>query len=327
MASICVERPGALTTVQDAGRPGLAHLGVPRSGALDPAAHRLANRLVGNPETAPVLETTLTGVALRFFGSATVAVTGAAAPVLLDGQPAGWGVPVRIRSGQLLDVGRVTTGVRSYIAVSGGFAVPQALGSASTDLLSGLGPAPLTADQILAAAEPAGPAAGPALAPAGPTPGRQASASSMSASPSPVGPASVGSAPASPAPASPAPDPSASGPVEIPVRLGPRDSWLAPAGRAALAGETFTVALASNRIGVRLEGPPVGQAASGELPSEGIVWGAVQLLPDGSLVIFLADHPTTGGYPVIAVVDPAGFSACAQAAPGTAVRFRVVAGG
>ena len=317
MASICVERPGALTTVQDGGRPGLAHLGVPRSGALDPAAHRLANRLVGNPETAPVLETTLTGVALRFFGSATVAVTGAAAPVMLDGQPAGWGVPVPVRSGQLLDVGRATAGVRSYLAVSGGFAVPQALGSASTDLLSGLGPAPLTADQILAAGEASGP---PATA-------SPASADSASADPAPTGPAPGGPAAAGLAPGGPAPDPPAAGPVELPVRLGPRDGWLAPAGRATLAGETFTVAMASNRIGVRLEGPPVQQAVTGELPSEGLVWGAVQLLPDGNLVIFLADHPTTGGYPVIAVVDPAGFGACAQAAPGTSVRFHLVGGG
>jgi allophanate hydrolase subunit 2 len=106
------------------------------------------------------------------------------------------------------------------------------------------------------------------------------------------------------------------------VYLGPRDGWLSPVGRATLTGETFTVALASNRIGLRLEGPRVQQAVGGELPSEGLVWGAIQLLPDGNLVIFLADHPTTGGYPVIAVVDPAGFSACAQAAPGTTIRFR-----
>jgi biotin-dependent carboxylase-like uncharacterized protein len=283
MASICVERPGALTTVQDAGRPGLAHLGVPRSGALDPAAHRLANRLVGNPETAPVLETTLTGVALRFFGDTVVAVTGAAAPVRLDGRPAGWGAAVRVRSGQLLDVGRARPGVRSYLAVSGGIAAPPVLGSASTDLLSGLGPAPLAPDQILVTGEPA---AGPPATP-GPPPG-----------------------------APPA------GPLELPIRLGPRDEWLTPAGRATLTRAAFTVAIASNRIGIRLRGAPVGQASRGELPSEGLVWGAVQLLPDGNLVVFLADHPTTGGYPVVAVVDPAGFSTCAQAAPGSPVRFR-----
>lgn len=285
MASICVDRPGALTTVQDAGRPGLAHLGVPRSGALDPDAHRRANRLVGNQETAPVLETTLTGVGLRFFGEAVVAVTGAVAPVRLDGREVGWGVAVLVGSGQLLDVGRARPGVRSYLAVSGGIAAPSALGSSSTDLLSGLGPGPLAPDQILTVGEPSGQ---PALD--------------------------------HPPPPQPLP-----GPVELPIRLGPRDDWLTPAGQATLTGAAFTVAIASNRIGVRLQGAPVEQARRGELPSEGLVWGAVQLLPDGNLVVFLADHPTTGGYPVIAVVDPAGFSACAQAAPGTIVRFRLTA--
>jgi biotin-dependent carboxylase-like uncharacterized protein len=293
MGTIRVERPGALTTVQDGGRPGLAHLGVPRSGALDPAAHRLANRLVGNPETAPVLESTLTGVALAFAGfpgPVAVAVTGAAAPVTLDGRPAEPGAAIPVRSGQVLDVGRARVGVRSYVAVAGGFAVPSTLGSVSTDLLSGLGPGRVARGQILGVGQPASPRA-------------------------PVQPGS-GSEPGSGL------EPARR--IELPVHLGPRDGWLTPAGRATLAGESFTVAIASNRIGLRLEGPPVRSAAQGELPSEGLVWGSVQLLPDGGLVVFLADHPTTGGYPVVAVVDPAGFSACAQAAPGTAVRFRVL---
>lgn len=284
LATVTVERPGLLTTVQDAGRAGLAHLGVPRSGALDPAAHRLANRLAGNAPTAPVLETTLDGVALRFTRPAAVAVTGALAPVTLDGRAAGWGVPVLVRAGQVLDVGRATAGVRCYLAVSGGFAVPPVLGSAATDLLSGLGPAPLAAGQEL----PVGPAAGP--------------------------PAAVDLAPW------PVPAPHA----ELPVHLGPRDDWLTAAGRDTLTGGVFTVSCASNRIALRLDGAPVGQVSRGELPSEGLVWGAMQLLPDGGLVLFLADHPTTGGYPVVAVAGPAGFAACAQAAPGSTVSFRPV---
>jgi allophanate hydrolase subunit 2 len=319
MVSICVERPGALTTIQDAGRPGLAHLGVPRSGALDPAAHRLANRLVGNPETAAVLETTLTGVALRFFGETVVAVTGAVAPVRVDGREAGWGKPVPVGSGQFLDVGRARLGVRSYLAVSGGISVPPALGSSSTDLLSGLGPAPLVPDQILAVGEPSGRVAiaGPLATGGSSVAGRPSAAdgSSVAGGPSVAAGLSVAGAPGALAPPS--------GPVELPIRLGPRDAWLTPAGRETLTEETFRVAIASNRIGLRLQGPPVAQASRGQLPSEGLVWGAVQLLPDGNLVVFLADHPTTGGYPVIAVVDPAGFSACAQAAPGTAISFRI----
>ncbi|HLX49517.1 MAG TPA: biotin-dependent carboxyltransferase family protein [Streptosporangiaceae bacterium] len=282
--SLTVERPGLLTTVQDAGRPGLAHLGVPRSGALDPAAHRLANRLAGNPETAPVLETTLDGVTLRFSGPAAVAVTGAVAPLRLDGRHAGWGVPVLVRPGQVLDVGRATAGVRCYLAVSGGFALPTVLGSVATDLLSGLGPAPLVAGQTLP----------------------------------------VGAASADPAVIDLAPYEIPSRDVTLPIHRGPRDSWLTADGWSAMTTTSFTVAAASNRIGLRLVGGPVGQAARGELPSEGLVWGAIQVLPDGGLVVFLADHPTTGGYPVAAVVDPAGFSACAQSVPGTTVRFKMV---
>jgi biotin-dependent carboxylase-like uncharacterized protein len=282
--SLTVERPGLLTTVQDAGRPGLAHLGVPRSGALDPAAHRLANRLAGNPETAPVLETTLDGVTLRFSGPAAVAVTGAVAPLRLDGRHVGWGVPVLVRPGQVLDLGRATSGVRCYLAVSGGLSLPPVLGSVATDLLSGLGPAPLVTGQILA----------------------------------------VGAASGCPAAVDLAPYPVPARDVALPIHRGPRDSWLSPDGWSAIRTSRFTVTGSSNRIGLRLAGGPVGQVTRGELPSEGLVWGAIQVLPDGGLVVFLADHPTTGGYPVIAVVDPAGFSACAQAAPGTTVRFHPV---
>src|ERR1700735_3597231 len=118
MAAMRFERPGALTTGQDGGPPGLAHRGVPRSGALDPAAHRLANRLVGNPETAAVLETTLTGVTLAFdgfTGPLAVAVTGGGAPVTVDGRPAAPGAAIAVSPGQVLDVGRARAGVRSYV--------------------------------------------------------------------------------------------------------------------------------------------------------------------------------------------------------------------
>lgn len=122
---------------------GVAHLGVPRAGALDPEAARLANRLVGNPDEAAVLETTLTGVALRAAASVTVAVTGAFAAVSVAGQRAGWGVPVTVGAGEVVDVGPASTGVRSYLAVGGGIVVPPVLGSRSRDTLSGVGPAPL----------------------------------------------------------------------------------------------------------------------------------------------------------------------------------------
>ncbi|MBC7271406.1 MAG: allophanate hydrolase subunit 2 family protein, partial [Streptomyces sp.] len=147
--ALAVVRPGALTTVQDLGRPGHAHLGVPRSGALDAPAAALVNRLVGNPREAAVLETTLDGCAVRPRSAVTVAVGGAPCRVTVDGHPVAWGAPVRVPAGAVLDVGAAVFGVRGYLAVSGGIAVEPVLGSRSTDLLSGLGPPPLTLDAVL----------------------------------------------------------------------------------------------------------------------------------------------------------------------------------
>ncbi|MFE9903005.1 5-oxoprolinase subunit C family protein [Streptomyces achromogenes] len=278
---LVVVRSGALTTVQDRGRPGYAHLGVPRSGALDPPAAALVNRLVGNPPDAAVLETTLSGCALRPRSTVTVAVGGAPSPVSVGGRPAAWGAPVVVPAGELLEVGAATAGVRGYVAVSGGIAVEPVLGSRATDLLSGLGPAPLTNGTVLPLGIPAGP------------------------------PARVDGAP------QPAP------PAELVLRvtLGPRDDWFTAGAVPDLTTRAYRVSSASNRIGLRTEGPALERARSGELPSEGMVLGAVQVPPDGRPVVFLADHPTTGGYPVIAVVRAADLPAAAQAPPGTPVRF------
>ncbi len=142
--------PGALTTVQDLGRPGHAHLGVPRSGALDEPAHRLANRLVGTAETAATLETTLTGCSVRVHERCTAVVTGAPCPVTVDSRPAPWGTPVRLAAGSVLRVGAAARGVRSYVGFSGGVDAEPVLGSRATDLLSGLGPSPLRAGDRLA---------------------------------------------------------------------------------------------------------------------------------------------------------------------------------
>ncbi|MFH8371086.1 biotin-dependent carboxyltransferase family protein [Streptomyces sp. NPDC018031] len=276
-----VVRAGALTTVQDLGRPGHAHLGVPRSGALDGDAHRLANRLVGNPVTAATLETTVTGCAVRVRRAVWAAVTGAACEVTVDGRPAAWGAPVRVPAGAVLEAGPARHGVRSYLAFGGGIAVEPEIGSRSTDVLSGLGPAPLTDGRVLPLGPPPGP---PAAAPA---------------------PARAGFA----------------AELVLPVVLGPRHDWFTAAGLRTLTGGGFRVSAAGNRIGLRTEGPALERAVPGELPSEGMVLGALQVPPDGRPVLFLADHPTTGGYPVVGVVPEAYLSAAAQAAPGTPVRF------
>jgi biotin-dependent carboxylase-like uncharacterized protein len=276
-----VVRAGALTTVQDLGRPGWAHLGVPRSGALDEPALRLANRLVGNPEGAAGLEATLSGCAVRLARPATVAVTGASAAVRVAGRPAAFAQAVTVPAGAVVDVGSADHGVRTYLAVAGGIAVAPVLGSRSTDLLSGLGPPRLTDGARLALGEPAG------------------------------APSAVDTVPWCAPPRE----------LALRVTVGPRADWFTEEAVDALLRSAYTVSPNSDRVGARLAGPALTRARAGELPSEGVVLGAVQVPADGQPLIFLADHPTTGGYPVVAVVVPADLPGVAQARPGTTVRF------
>jgi biotin-dependent carboxylase-like uncharacterized protein len=270
---------GPLTTVQDLGRPGYAHLGVPRSGALDGPALRAANRLVGNDPGAAGLEITLAGCRVRPGRAVTIAVTGAPATVTVDGAEVAFGAGVAVRPGQTVHIGRCIRGVRSYLAVDGGLAVPAVLGSRSTDTLSGLGPHPLRNKDIL----PLGP------------PG--------TAEPSEIRQADTPST------------------VELRVRPGPRDDWFTAAAWDVLCGHRYQVTPMSNRVGARLAGPGLSRAVAGELPSEGMVLGGVQVPADGQPLVFLADHPTTGGYPVIGVVHPADLPLLAQARPGSSVVF------
>jgi biotin-dependent carboxylase-like uncharacterized protein len=277
-----VVRAGALTTVQDAGRAGLAHLGVPPSGALDQDALALGNRLLGNAPDAAALETTLDGVALRPDAGCRIVVTGAPAAVTIDGRPAAWGAAVDVPAGARLEIGPAEAGLRSYVAVAGGMCSEVVLGSRSHDVLSGLGPPPLRTGDLLELGDRR------ALIPP-----------AVDVAPQPAPPAAL----------------------EPTLWDGPRRGRLTEEGEATLRNATWTVASASNRIGLRLEGPALALASREELRSEGIVTGAVQVPPDGRPVIFLRDHPTTGGYPVIGVIDPSDLSPCAQARPGTPVRF------
>ena len=279
-----VVEPGAATTVQDPGRRGFAHLGVPRSGWLDPASATLANRLVGNPEDAAVLECVLGGLVLEATAATTVAVTGAECSVRVGARPVLHAAAVSVPAGGLVTLGSVTRGLRCYVAVAGGITVEAVLGSRSTDTLSGLGPPPPGSGTVL----PVGAAAG------------------------------------SPSPAEAVP-----GPPEhaVPLRCtwGPRVDWFTDQAVRTLATAAYQVAPESDRVGLRLTGPRLPRARSDELSSEGLVLGAVQVPADGRPLVFLNDHPTTGGYPVIAVVDPVDLARCAQLRPGDEVRFRPTA--
>jgi biotin-dependent carboxylase-like uncharacterized protein len=281
---LTVLAPGPLATVQDRGRPGFAGIGVPRSGAADAAAADLANRLVGNVGTAAVVEVTGGGLRVRAERTLLVVVTGAPTPVTVDGRAAPFGAPFPLGAGAELALGTPPVGLRSYLAVRGGVDVPPVLGSRSTDTLSGLGPAPLAAGDRLPVGDLRGEEPFVDVAPV-------------------RGPSSA--------------------PV-LRVLSGPRRDWLDPAAWSQLTTRTWTVTANSNRVGLRLDGPRLGRARDDELPSEGLVPGAVQVPPDGAPVLFLADHPVSGGYPVLAVVTTADLPAAAQLRPGDTVTFRRV---
>ena len=281
-----VLRAGARTTVQDRGRVGHASLGVGVSGAADVSAHDGANRLVGNDPSAATLEVTLGGLRVRAVGPATIAVTGAPAPLTVNGQPRPLYSTLHVRDGDEVALGIATTGLRTYVAVRGGVDVPPVLGSRATDTLSGIGPDPLRDGDRLPIGNLHGDLPIEELIPA--------------------------------------PGPAAD-PAELRIRMGPRDDWFTPASRTALLRRTWTVTTDTDRVGARLEGPgPLHRARRGELASEGMVAGALQVPPSGMPVLFLADHPVTGGYPVIAVVLEDDIPAAAQLRPGCRIRFRRV---
>jgi biotin-dependent carboxylase-like uncharacterized protein len=284
MTRLRVERPGGLALVEDLGRPGLAHLGVTGSGALDRGALALANRLVGNPDAAAAVEVLVGGFAGRFEGDAWFAVAGAWGRIRLDGRPVPPYTAARAHDGAVLELDVAERGIRYLLAVRGGIEVPLVLGSRSRDTLAAIGPEPLTPGTVLE-----------------------------------IGPDPVASVPvvdqevAFPPPL---------GTVTLALLSGPRADWFTDAARATLFESTWRLSEQADRIGARLAGPGLERAREGELPSEATVPGSVQVAGDGRPTILLADRPVTGGYPVIAVVAPGSLDAVAQLRPGQEVRFR-----
>ncbi|MGB0099295.1 MAG: biotin-dependent carboxyltransferase family protein [Nocardioides sp.] len=282
--SLRVLRTGPLALVEDLGRPGHAAVGVGRSGAADRSAHRLANRAVGNDEDAAALEVVLGGLELEVRGGPVrLCVTGAPAPVTVGGRETGPSYVTSAASGDVIRLGVPAYGLRSYLAVRGGIDVAPVLGSRSHDVMSGLGPAPLSEGDDLAVGSASGRAPAADLLP-------------------PLHLPEV---------------------VELRVVRGPREDWLVDPD--ALGATEWRASDESNRVGMRLLGDPMRHRdPDRQLPSEGAWRGAVQVPPSGEPVVFLADHPVTGGYPVAAVVVDADVDLAAQVRPGQAVRFRWV---
>lgn len=287
---LTVVEPGPLALIEDLGRPGLARFGVTGSGAADREALRLANRLVGNPEGAAGLELLLGEAGLMASNPLVVAVTGPPVELVVEradgsSRTVASHRPLALATGDRLRIGRPVRGLRCVLAVRGGIAVEPVLGSRSGDPTTGIGPAPLVAGAVLGVGdEPETPVPGLGLELAvafagGLVPGQR---------------------------------------TRVRARRGPRDDWFTERALGLLESTWWRVGAASDRVGVRLEGPVLERCPqrSGELPSEPVVRGAIQVSASGQPVVFGADHPTTGGYPVIAVVLDADLDLFGQLVPG-----------
>ncbi|WP_456268872.1 5-oxoprolinase/urea amidolyase family protein [Kushneria sp. AK178] len=291
----CLEilQPGLQSLFQDPGREGRTDQGVSTAGAMDKSALRGANRIVGNPASATVIETAQGGLSLRCHRPAIVAVTGAETDVSIttaegDRRDAALWWPIELAEGDTLTLGPVTAGVRCYLALRGGFDVTPILGSTSTDTLAKLGPEPLQCGDVLSPA------------------GLAVTAVSLAETP-------------------PFELPRAGEEVTLDIVMGPRSDWFTDRALALLCDQDWQVTPRSDRVGIRLEGEhALTRAHHGELPSEGTVTGALQVPASGQPVLFLADHPLTGGYPVIACVADHHLDLAGQIPPGATVRFNPI---
>ncbi|WP_128255332.1 urea amidolyase family protein [Falsirhodobacter deserti] len=270
--------------VQDEGRAGQAGQGVSAAGALDLGAMRRANRRAGNPSGAAVLEITLGPVRLTVDDPVTLVLDGAADRAEVEGTPVDPARPFALDAGEVLTIHAPARGMRSVLAVRGGFAVSPVLQSASRDTLAHIGPEPLTDGAVIALAHAPADAVDPRAAPARALP-------------------------------------AAGEVVALPVTLGPRTDWFDEETVARFLSQDWTVTPLSSRVGMRLEGEALTRTDMRELPSEGTETGAIQIPHSGQPVLFLADHPLTGGYPVIATVLPQALDLAAQIPPGARIRF------
>jgi antagonist of KipI len=304
--SVTVVKPGMLTTVQDRGRYGFQHLGVPVSGAMDSFSHRIANILAGNGADEATLEITLRGPRLRIDTDALIALCGADLSPSIDGAAVPEGKAVRVRAGAILDFGESIAGCRAYLAIHGGFDVPVVMGSRSTYDTARIGG---FEGRALRHADVLPVAAAKTL----PYPGlvRELAASKRKFS---------------------APRWAVNQHIEklgrspqiVRILAGRHwDAFPATARNALTRGE-FRVAADSNRMGCRLEGPGIIASGPLEILSEAVTFGTIQVTPSGQPIVLMADRQTVGGYPKIAEVASVDLHLLAQLRPGDKLRFELV---
>jgi len=300
MSEIRVQSAGLLTTVQDLGREGFGPLGVSPSGAADAISLRIGNRLVGNAEGAAALEMTLLGGTFVFPQGAVFALAGSDFGAALDDALIPLWTSSEARPGQVLRVGPTQSGARCYLCVRGGIAVPLFLGSAATHLLSGLGGyegRALRKGDILQI--------GPGHAPF-----RRRTLSPVALER--LAPRRV-----------------------LRVTAGPQSDWFSDTAQHTFYSGSYRIAEESNRMGLRLEGPPISHTSggggsaldpsAGEMITEGVALGAVQITAAGLPIILLVEQQTTGGYAKLANVISADFRSLGQLRPRDEIRFEQLA--
>ncbi|WP_304270956.1 urea amidolyase family protein [Pseudoglutamicibacter cumminsii] len=301
VARIVVDATGPQALIQDVGRPAVGSLGVGQAGAADVWGLAEANNAVGNHAGAAAVEFLLGNAKFTAQDDVTLALGGAVGPaqIMQDGKPVGEapvGEAFELAAGATLQIGFTTEGMRGYLAVKGGFAAEEVLGSRSTDTMSGLGPKPLAAGDVLGV----------------------------------LAPADGGAEEQTDDVIEPVKYPIAGEVTVLRYSPGPRDDWFGPEGLEHFEEAVWEVSTESNRVGARLKpadgAEPLKRIRSGELATEGMVTGALQVPPNGEPVLFLADHPVTGGYPVIGVVLEADIRLAAQLPPGSLVQFERVSG-
>jgi antagonist of KipI len=289
MTKLEIVRPGPLTTVQDLGREGFGPIGVSASGAADPIALRIGNRLVGNPENTAALEMTLFGDEIQFSSDVVIALSGANLSATLDSTSLPMYESVPIKARQVLKLGPISSGVRSYLCVAGGIAVAPFLGSRSTHLLSGLG-------------------------------GRLGRALQRGDS-LPIGGAS-------PSWKRRKIDPERRKQLAprkiLRVTEGPQWSQFSESARRLFFSQAYTVTQDSSRMGIRLQAEPLDGSSTQEMLTEGVSLGAIQITPSGQPILLFVDQQTTGGYPKIANVIAADLASIGQLTPRNEIRFELV---
>jgi antagonist of KipI len=305
--SFRIESFGLLTTVQDLGRRGYQHLGVGPGGAMDEVSHRLANLLVGNPAEAATLELTLSGPTLQFKTETLIALCGADLSPTIAGQPVPLWRPVLVGTGTQLRFGRPVEGVRCYLAVEGGVQVPGVMGSTSTHLSAGFGGFQGRPLKVGDRVEP-GPGSGeryPSLR------RRFRQGQSLFLAPDWFVPWSR--------------DLDFIRPSVLRFLPGPQWPLLTSASRQSLLESAFQVAPNSDRMGLRMQGPKLSLERPLEMVSSGVATGTLQLPPDGSLILLMADRQTTGGYPRLGEVASVDLPRAAQLRPGETLRLAPMA--